>query len=346
MIEGIERDIRGFYIQWDSTNKCNLLCSHCYHNSGKDIQETPKGIMSLDETKSMVDDLKQTCERWEFRPTFTISGGEPLLRSDLPNIIEYTYSRGIRTNILSNGTLITSEIAKHLKDFNISVVQISIDGNREVHNKIRGRNWAYDSAMEGIRECRDNGIHVTISHTLMKSNVYNLEDVVSGAIKSHANGIGFQTLVPNPLLGEKDPEFLNCQEMKKAYDQLSILRKKYSDKIDIYQSEVLWHLYNPQLIKDSHFYQGGCSAGFTGLSVLSDGVVYACRRLPIKIGHIGEGVVRLVTESSLMQKLREYRKDQNKFCDSSQHCGGCRAVAYATTGDPFSKDPSCFKHLI
>lgn len=348
MAEKTTKKNRSFYIQWDSTTDCNLHCSHCYHNSEGEEHKTHRqgpNLMSIGQTKEMLDDLEQTCERWDFSPTFNISGGEPLMREDLFDIISYARSKNIRTNLLTNGTLLTSERASRLHDLGISIVQISIDGTKETHNQVRGESWAYDRAVRGIRNCKDYDIHVTVSNTLMKSNVSQIEKIIQEASENGAKGIGFQTLVPSPLLGINDPEFLDCQEMKRTYDTLKEFREKYSEKIDVYKSEVLWHLYNPNLNNEPNFYLGGCSAGFKGLSVLSDGTVYACRRLPIPIGKINEGIIKLVTESPFMQKLRETRKKQTEFCDTAAHCGGCRAVAYATTGDPFAKDPTCFKHL-
>jgi radical SAM protein with 4Fe4S-binding SPASM domain len=240
---------------------------------------------------------------------------------------------------------LSRNVASTLKDLGVGLVQVSIDGEKDTHNKIRRRDWAYDKAVDGIKNCREYGIHVTVSNTLMRSNLGQIESVVENAIEYGANGVGFQTLVPNPKLGIKDPEFLDCYAMKQAYEKIAQLREKHKDKIDVYKSEILWHLFG-DFPKPTRDYQGGCSAGFGGLSVLSDGTVYACRRMPIPIGNIREGIVKLVTEKTFMQELRNNRKEQGKSCDTAPYCGGCRAIAYATTGNPFGKDPTCFKHLL
>lgn len=340
---------RGFYIQWDSTNDCNLSCSHCYHNSegiGHNNHKQDKTkVMKIKEIKSMLNDLRSTCDRWNFNPSFNISGGECLIRSDLCDIIDYSVSTGIETRLMTNGTLLNPGKADELKKLRVLSVQISIDGNRETYNKIRGRDWAYDKAMDGVRNCYNVGLHVTISTTLMKKNISQVEPIIIEAINNKARGIGFQTLVSNPLLGVNDPEFLDCFEMKGIYEKINELRKKYEGEIPIYRSEILWHLFKDKP-KSQLDYLGGCSAGFGGLSVLSDGTTYACRRLPISIGHISEGIVKLVTENSLMKELRKNRIEQKSYCSDAPYCGGCRAIAYATTGNYLNKDPTCFKYLI
>ncbi|MBS3077037.1 SPASM domain-containing protein [Candidatus Pacearchaeota archaeon] len=101
-------------------------------------------------------------------------------------------------------------------------------------------------------------------------------------------------------------------------------------------------------LRRENLFLSGCSVGFTGLAVLSDGTVLPCRRLPIPIGNISEGIVKLVTESPVMQELRDLTriKQGGGCCNHANYCRGCRAVAYAVTGDYMAKDPMCFKELI
>src|SRR3989338_4927268 len=133
---------RKFFIQWDSTNECNLDCTHCYHNrEGEEHANHSQGqnLMSFENVKKMIDDLDNTCKRWNFSPRLQISGGEPMLRKDLMKILEYTNSIGMETRLLTNGTLITPQKAKKLYKRGIRRLQISVDGSREIHNRIRGR---------------------------------------------------------------------------------------------------------------------------------------------------------------------------------------------------------------
>ena len=175
---------RHLYLQWDSTDLCNLRCEQCYHElEGNFSHKQNKSAMNLEEVFSMTDDLKSTAERWDMIPDFAISGGEPLMRKDLFPILDYTLENNISTRLLSNGTLITKEVAKKLKEKEIRAVQISIDGEREVHNKIRKMPFAYDKAIEGISNCYSEKIPVTVAMTLMKSNKDQFENIIKSAIR-------------------------------------------------------------------------------------------------------------------------------------------------------------------
>ena len=127
---------RKLFIQWDSTNDCNLSCNHCYHNrEGNQTHIQNQNQMDLNDVKFMIDDLYTTARRWNMTPRFHASGGEPLMRRDLMEILDYTKSHGISTRLLTNGTLIKPKIAKKLFQKGIRRLQISVDGKRETHNK-------------------------------------------------------------------------------------------------------------------------------------------------------------------------------------------------------------------
>jgi len=339
---------RHLYLQWDSTNKCNLECLHCYHQTHvKDNNQ-----MNLNEVKDMLNDLKSTAKRWSMIPRISISGGEPLKREDLPEILEYTKKNGIITALLTNGTLLTKEKAKEIYDLGVKRLQISIDGKRETHNKIRNKPFAYDKALEGIVNASSQGIGVTVSMTLMQSNKDEFEDVIQTSIKKGAQKVGFKTYVPDSSLGINDPEYVNAKDAFLTFRKTGELVDKYFNKIIVLTSDVLWQIVEPEdLFRKKAMQQNkfltGCSAGYRALSVLSDGTVYPCRRLPIPIGNIKEGMANLIVDNKIMRELRDMDKmKKNSLCDKVFHCRGCRAVAYAVTGDYMAKDPMCFKYLL
>ena len=342
------------FIQWDSTNDCNLRCCHCYHNrEGQEdhIQEEDK-LMSLIEVKSMIDDLADTAKRWDMVPRLHISGGEPLMRKDLLYILDYTHQNEIPTRLLTNGTLITPEKARAFKERGMNRLQISIDGDRERHNYVRRRPYAFDRAMQGITNSRNAGLGVTISFTVLQSNKDNIEQAIKDSIGAGADVFGIQSYVPNKELGVNDPEFISARELYGIYKFQRELGEKYGDKIRLLETEVLWNLMQcddplKKISRETGKFLGGCGAGYSGLSVLSDGRVYPCRRLPIDIGHISEGIVKLITENKVMQNLRDLdQMKKNTGCEYVSHCKGCRAIAYATTGDYMSEDPMCFRKLV
>lgn len=347
---------RNFFIQWDATNDCNLKCSHCYHNReggnhSNHIQDN--NFMDFDEVKNMIDDLNDTAKRWDFAPRFQISGGEPLMRKDIMKILDYTFSQNIETRLLTNGTLITKNKAKELYEKNIKRLQISIDGSRERHNKIRKRDYAYDQAMEGVKNSSEAGILVNVSMTAMQSNKEDLENVIINSIKAGAGIVGFQSYVPDKNLGVKDPEFVDGKETYKLFQETRRLNDIYGNKIRILQTEVLWQTMQwdtkiKQEARKTQKFLSGCGAGWSGISVLSDGTIYPCRRLPIPLGNIKKDkLVDIMINNEVMQNLRDFQKmKEGGCCEDIPYCRGCRAVAYATTGDYMKKDPMCPKEFV
>jgi radical SAM protein with 4Fe4S-binding SPASM domain len=308
--------------------------------------------MSLDEVKLMIQDLDETTKRWGFSPRFQISGGEPLARKDLMQIIDYTHSLSMETRLLTNGTLITEDVAKELKARGINRLQISLDGSRETHNRIRRRVYAYDKALEGVANCKKAEMLVNVSMTLMRSNKQDMEDVVINAAKAGAGIVGFQSYVPSKDLGSKDPEFVGAEETYKLYQEIRALRKKHESSIKVLETEVLWQIMQwdtklKQEARRTGKFLSGCGAGFSGFSVLSDGTVYPCRRLPISIANIKDGIAEIMLNSEVLKNLRDFEKfRKNGCCNDVFYCRGCRAVAYAITGDYMAPDPMCFKSLV
>lgn len=345
---------RHLYLQWDSTEDCNLSCKHCYHKTEGNSEHIQKRkIMTLEEACLMVDDLKETSDRWEMIPDLGLSGGEPMKRDDLFGFLEYTKKKNVHIKFMTNGTLITLEKAKKLKEVGVHDVQISIDGNRKVHNKIRGASFAYDLAMEGIRNSTEAGITVNVAITLMQQNKEYFQEIIEESMKAGAKKVGFKSYVPDPKLGDKDPNYLNSAEFYEMVLLTKMFEKEYSGRIKVLSSDVLFQVLqsedNPliQRAKLEGKFLTGCSAGYRALSVLSDGVVYPCRRLPIEIGHISDGIRNIFLNSKVMKNLRnmdQMRKNAN--CNKVTHCRGCRAIAYAVTGDYMQRDPMCYKDLI
>lgn len=149
-------------VVWNMTKACNLKCAHCYAHAtaGPAADE-----LTTAEAKALIDDLA------EFgAPVMLFSGGEPLMRPDLPELARCAVSKGMRAVISTNGTLISSDKAKELKDIGLSYVGVSLDGLPEVHDKFRGVPGAFDDAMSGIRNCMEAGLKVGLRFTVYANN--------------------------------------------------------------------------------------------------------------------------------------------------------------------------------
>lgn len=153
-------------VVWNATRRCNLFCMHCYAEAGD--REYP-GELITGEGIKLLDNLA------EFgAPTVLFSGGEPLTRPDIFDLVAHASAAGLRCVLSTNGTLITPEAATRIADSGFSYVGISLDGIGRAHDKIRGKIGSYDSALNGLRLCRERGVRVGLRFTVHRKNLDQL----------------------------------------------------------------------------------------------------------------------------------------------------------------------------
>jgi Fe-coproporphyrin III synthase len=156
-------------VVWNVTRRCNLKCVHCYSQSeDQDYQ----GELTLDEGKALIDDLAQFGS-----PVILFSGGEPLVRKDIPDLIRHAVESGRRAVVSTNGTLIKPALAEQLNEIGLSYVGISLDGLRETHDAFRGVPGTYDRAMAGIKNCQDVGLKVGLRFTINNRNYRDIPGI-------------------------------------------------------------------------------------------------------------------------------------------------------------------------
>jgi len=136
------------------TNLCNLKCKHCYASAGNELNNE----LTYDEIIDIIDQLAEMNINY-----ITVSGGEPLARKDVYEIIQYIKSKNINVMITTNGTLIDEEVVKKLKELKIDSVQVSMDSHiPEIHDKFRGVEGSFDRAVQAIKLCKKNNIKINI----------------------------------------------------------------------------------------------------------------------------------------------------------------------------------------
>ncbi len=149
-------------VVWNVTRRCNLRCIHCYAKAGAELAPNE---LTHEEGLTLLADLKQFGV-----PVVLFSGGEPLMRPDLFELVERTVVHGMRAVISSNGTLITREAARHLQSLGLSYVGVSLDGTEKTHDRIRGQTGAFAAAMAGVRHCLAAGLKVGLRFTISRLN--------------------------------------------------------------------------------------------------------------------------------------------------------------------------------
>ena len=149
-------------VVWNVTKQCNLKCLHCY---AKATAGAAPDELSLPEGLALLADLKDFGV-----PVVLFSGGEPLMRPDLPELVAWTVTHGMRAVISTNGTLIDRERARQLRDLGLSYVGISLDGTAATHDRFRGEAGAFAAAMAGVRNCQEVGLKVGLRFTVSRLN--------------------------------------------------------------------------------------------------------------------------------------------------------------------------------
>lgn len=271
--------------------------------------------------------------------TLGIGGGEPLLRSDLLELLEEARDYGFNVFLMTNGHLITSDIACVLakNEFHVSV---SLDGvNSSTHDHLRGTG-AFEKTLRGLAHLREAGVSYHLLFTVFKWNVKELHALVEKAHHLKAGSV----VVNRPIaLGRgnriKDT-FLSPAEYKVLATQIRALRKEGAL---VSVDENLYSLYS---LVDKHF-QGECPAGRTLCGVTPGGQVKPCPGLPQLLGGslLREDIGELWRKSTAFSQLRETSKviALCRDCQFFSHCrGGCRAAAMAAYSNLTAPDPDCW----
>lgn len=334
-----------FVLQWHLTEKCNLRCKHCYQNLEYLGKET-----NLDRKKKIISDFVKFCNKLNKIPQIAFTGGEPLILGDelfdLFNYCEKKYPE-IRKNILSNGTFIDEIIANKLKENNIDNVQISLDGAKEgTCDFIRG-DGVYNKALNALDVLNSAGIKTSVMFVFHKKNYQEIEELIELCNSSNVSTLGITALVPGGR-GEKLLKLmLNPEETHELYriiikKQIELIINGSKLKIDM--KRPLWTLLKDEFKEYQDIIGGGCAAGFSGLALMPNEDVMACRRLPIIIGNLAESTFFDIWYSSgLLYDLRNRCKvGKCAHCIYVKNCGGCRAVAFAMKNDVFEKDSYCW----
>ena len=337
-----------FFIQWHLTERCNLRCRHCYQERRKPRE------MSNDEVNREIDGAAEMFAAWEeefnvsLSPSIHFTGGEPLLYQGLWDSIAHARQCGFQVAILTNGTLITADDAKQAAALGIEDLQISLEGPPGIHDGIRG-NGSFAAAAAGVRRLREAGNNVSANMTLSRLNFKSIEETVRIARDAGFNSLGVSRLIPCGSGESLLDRMLDPQEAKEAFEQALGLS---SATFGVASGDPLAGVAGGvRPAPESPLSLSGCSAGFSGVTVTSDGSVMPCRRIGLRIGNLHKTPLRQIWSSSrLLWRLRRRESYLGKCgqCDLWPSCRGCRAVAYAFTrsrGTPdlFADDPQCWR---
>ncbi|MGI9952950.1 putative heme d1 biosynthesis radical SAM protein NirJ2 [Moorellaceae bacterium AZ2] len=320
-------------ISWNTTNQCNLYCDHCYRDAGTQVAEE----LSTAEAKELIEGAVRA-GFW----IFIFSGGEPLLRPDLLELVGYASSRGLRVVLGTNGTLLTPDLARELRRAGARVVGISLDSCKpEKHDRLRRKAGAWQEALDGMEACRSAGLPFQVHTTVFDWNREELEELTDLAVSLGAKGHHFFFLVPTGRAATLEEEALRAEEYEATIR--GILRKQQQVNIELKPTCAPQFMRLAREMGLSLPYSRGCLAGIAYCLVGPRGDLQPCAYLNLKIGNVREiPLDRLWRESEVLRQLRG--QQYGGVCSRCRYrslCGGCRARAYCFSGDYMAADPWC-----
>jgi len=309
--------------------------------------------MTADEVKQEIDGASEMFQAWEkehgilVSPSIHFTGGEPFLYKGLWDVISYSREKGYGVAMMTNGSLITKQDAREASRLGVSDIQISLEGPQGLHDSIRGAG-SFAAATKGVKLLIGAGNRVSANVTLSRLNADRIEETTEVAKGMGFYGIGFSRVVPCGRGKSLLDNLLSPQEVKAAYQKINSLNRPAFEVIS--GDPLAGRLLEAKPTSGCNLTLSGCSAGFSGVTITSDGSVMPCRRIGLVAGNLRRKSLRAIWASSrLLWQLRgrESYKGKCGRCSFWPSCRGCRAVAYAfsvTQGRPdlFADDPQCW----
>jgi radical SAM protein with 4Fe4S-binding SPASM domain len=357
---------------WELTTGCNLRCVHCRATAQElaspyDLS-TPDALKVIEQVSSVS------------RPILILSGGEPLFRKDLFELASYAVERGLLVALATNGTLITPEVASKIRAAGIRRVAISFDGaDAETHDSFRGIPGAFEAAKRGLKNVQDAGLSTQINTTIARHNAHQLPQVLEMALALGVDALHTFLLVPVGCgVNIADEQMVPAAEYEKIlhwfYDReregrLELKatcaphyfrvrkqrevheRRAAQAQMDAphpgalgadLKSRAAHHppSRHPQMAAVTK----GCLAGSAVCFISHRGEVFPCGYLPVKAGDLRtESFAEIWEGSPVFAALRDPDNLKGKCgaCEFRRICLGCRARAFAATGDYLQEEPFC-----
>lgn len=341
------KNFRPRLIAWEITRRCHLKCKHC-RASAED--ESYENEFSTEEIKKTLVNIASFS-----KPIIILTGGEPMMRDDIYEIAAFGNSLGLRMVMAPCGKLVDSESIRKMKEAGIQRISLSIDGaSKKTHDNFRGQVGSFEDAIHAAEVARDGGMPFQINTTVTKSNLPELGEIFNLVQKLGAVSFHPFLLVPTGRGKDLAGLELTPEEYEETLKKISEWAKNSS--LDV-KPTCAPHYFrikgrDSKATKISHGHGGmyhatrGCLGG-TGFAFISHrGIVQICGFLDVPCGDVRKSNYdfRHIWETSdIFLKMRDKNAYKGKcgICEFHDVCGGCRARAYAATGDFMKPEPYC-----
>ena len=337
------------WLAWEVTQRCNLRCVHCRCDSDSTSSE---GDFSTGEGKKLLKEIAGFSQ-----PVVVLSGGEPLLREDIFELASYGTSIGLRMCMATNGTLVTDEICRKMRDADIKMVSLSLDGSTaDIHDNFRQCPGAFDGVMRAAETLRRNGQKFLVNSSFTKRNQADIPHVFKLARSLGATAWYMFMIVPTGRGEEIMGELISREDYEEILDWHYRQEKEEGDILMRPTCAPHYYRIVPQKAKAEgvsferrslSFSTGGgkgCIAAQSICLIDCFGNVKPCSYFPRIAGNVKRTPIREIWEKSqLFNELRDFGSYKGKCgqCEYLNVCGGCRARADAVYGDYMEEEPFC-----
>ncbi len=332
---------------WEVTQACDLACVHCRASA---LSERNPRELTTEQGYRLLDEIRSFGE-----PLMVFTGGDPLKRPDLYDLIRYSVKIGLRTNVTPSATpLLTNEAIQRFKDAGVTRMAISLDGpDAETHDAFRGIPGTFDRALVALRFARDIGLDTQFQTTVTKRNMHRLDEMAEIAKEVRTKMWSLFFLIVTGRAAETDD--LTAPEYEEVFRFMYELSK--TAQFGIKTTEAMhYRRYVAQRIREEGraaeneaakgvaWRTAGVSDGKGFVFVSHTGEVYPSGFLPLSAGNVlTDPLTKVYRESDLFVSLRDTSQRHGKcgLCEYVKVCGGSRSRAYAFTGDYQGEDPRC-----
>lgn len=339
---------QSFHLQWHITERCNLNCKHCYFD-----KKFLKNELSLTQVFNIFNDYIKLLKKWKLsreRAMISITGGEPLIRADLLKFLKKCHQNRKKTRygILTNGILLNDKKIAELKKFEIDYVQVSLEGMEKRNDEVRGKG-TFEKIVKAVNLLIKNGINTVVSVTVTKQNLKDVSSLIELSKGLKVNALGLRRFIPIGRGKQMRELMLSPQETKDLYLYVLKMRQKLKDS----KSKLALIIgCEDGILAQEGYRVNGCVAGYSSLTILPNGDVYPCRRLPIYVGNVlKQSLEEIFYKSTKLEELRNHFnidiRCQN--CHYFSKCmGGAKCVSYGYWQGPnvnnpqFLPDPQCW----
>ncbi|MBR2811646.1 MAG: radical SAM/SPASM domain protein, ACGX system [Solobacterium sp.] len=340
-----------FAVQWHITDECDQRCRHCYIFS----EGHPSLIsMPLEKMKEVTDKIVRFCETIHRTPYIYLTGGDPILHPDFHTLLEYFHARQIRFCIMGNPFHLTPARCAEMKRLGCVKYQVSLDGLEQTHDMFR-KPGSFKATLSAIRMIRESGMWAAVMTTVSKTNHKDIPALIDLVDELGVDVYAVGRYCPTSTEKAYDPDIhMTPLEYKAFLDTCWERYLAHKDSKTTYQlKDHLWTLYlyekglfHPRKDIPADTVVDGCNLGRSHMTILPDGTVCACRRMPSPVGNVFDNELYDIWTGEAYEGYRQYgRFTKCSRCELLAYCRGCPSVTYGYTHNMYDADPQCWKEM-